>query len=223
MESQASPSPVQPAKGNPAHILKAVEIARAVVEEVKSGDYSARSARDAWEEWRKTLTEPLDLSGADFSALVPMIGLIGFGFGGAVMVGVNMRGMTLGVNDFKGTNLQGADFSGAEMTYMFFDGANLEGASFVRARVEGGCFEGANLKGADFSDADLWGPSSDESTDLTGARFHRCRLLKFKDGSGGEMSAAFRKRLSPEQQQQLAATPVKSVLSRVLCKLGLGR
>jgi hypothetical protein len=153
-----------------------------------AGDLEARATAgiarrvvgEAWESYRATLKERLDLSGADFA------------------------GQTFLSFDFKGARLVDTGFQRCRLFLCLFDGADLEGASFEKAYGIGLSLRGANLRESCFRKAELVAPLADDRTTLDDADFSGCRLRKWNDGSGGEGIAKFKGLLSAAQQKQLA-------------------
>ena len=172
---------------------------------VKALISTTRWSEIEWRKWRNRLSEPLDVSGADFSGL----SFLGIDFSSARMAGVNFAGSIFYQCSFRLADLDGANFANVETTFrgpgLLFDGAKLARASFSGAAIFAASFKGANLVRANFSGATLEGPFVDARTDFTGAIFTGCAVKKFDDGSGGDLVKSFRRRLSEEQRKQLKA------------------
>ena len=87
---------------------------------------------DSWNEWPKTMNEPLDLQGCDLSNN----DLLAFDFRNAKLSGTSFRNCIFALGRFENYDLRNAIFAGAT-TYkysFFFEVANLNGADFIGAR-----------------------------------------------------------------------------------------
>jgi hypothetical protein len=190
--------------GNPAHIAKVHEMlklqAESLVDHVPDAmRYAYAVGRPAnrdpfswllaltssdvdsvWRAWRATLSERLDLSGADFS------------------------NRAFQVFDFRDARMLGTSFRGAWLFVCIFDGADLSGARFEGAHGQGLSFKAANLRGSSFAGAELFDLFADGETVLDGADFSRCRLKKSTGRSADDDLERFKKLLSPAQRKQLA-------------------
>ncbi len=111
-------------------------------------------------------TEPIGLSGADFSSLdlsaadFSGANLSGANFSRALLYGANLSGADLNganLNDAElcGANLSRVNLNGADLVNANLSGTNLNDASLRYANLSGGNFRYANLSGADFRHANL--------------------------------------------------------------------
>lgn len=174
--------------GNPDHIAKVFEI---VALQQSTIDPNASTVPrislmmaiggKKWSEWRRNLSTPLNLCGADFS-------------------GVPLRGI-----DFSNALMRNVRLDRCKIFFCEFQDADLRGARFVKVQsLSGLTLNGADLTGADFSGAKLVCPTADNRTKFGGAKFSGYSLKPLKGGSGKEEVEQFKRFLSEEQRKQLA-------------------
>jgi hypothetical protein len=112
-----------------------------------------RQGVEAWNEYRRTSKEPIDLSGANLHEA----DLYGADLHGADFRRANLRGSDLGVANLSGADFRNARLGDEALRGAALFGANLHAADFRRANLTGVDLTQANLTAANFCGADLTG------------------------------------------------------------------